>query len=326
MTKAHNCSVASLASRMSVTVSRCFGDGQRQCAQRAERPGLRGRGDPDEDGAQHQQDQRQWRHQGEDHPLRQIRDQPGKQMPPRQRDHHRRTGADGAAMDEGRARHMRREKMRRQPGDAGAERDRRDQRTDSGQRHARLRRQGGHHLRAHQADEKDVERERAGQGQGRDQGSGIHVADRAPELVGQHDQHQRGRHDLRQRARSRDHPGREALVVMVAQHDRQGNQPHRDHRRGDHARGRGQKRADEHHRIGEPAACRAKKLRCRIQQIFRHARALQHQPHEGEEGDGQKRLVGQNAEDPLRQGLQETRSEQAEMDPQRRIGQSERGQ
>ena len=84
----------------------------------------------------------------------------------------------------------------------------------------------------------------------------VHVAHRAAELVGEHDQHQARRNDLRERARSGDHAAREAPVIAVAQHDRQRDQAHRDDRRCDDAGGRGEQRADQHHRIGEPAAHR----------------------------------------------------------------------
>ena len=196
MTKAHNCSVASLASRMSVTVSRCLAMASASAAQRAERPGLRGRGDPDEDGAQHQQDQRQWRHQGRGSPAPpDPRSAGGNRCRRASAIHHlphrrrwRRHGRRAAA------RHMRREKIA-----SPARRCRRRARSSrpaNGFRSAATRASGGRAgiiLRAHQADEK---RRRAANEPARVR-AGIRapayiVADRAPELVGQHDQHQRG--------------------------------------------------------------------------------------------------------------------------------------
>ena len=122
-------------------------------------------------------------------------------------------------------------------------------------------------------DEEDVAGIERGQHEAGDEGALVHVADRAAELVGHDDQHQRRRDDLRQRAGGRDDAGGEAAVVAVAQHDRQRDQAHRDHRGRDDAGGGGQQRADEDHRIGEAAAdagrragrwCRAGPRPCRI--------------------------------------------------------------
>jgi hypothetical protein len=76
----------------------------------------------------------------------------------------------------------------------------------------------------------------------------VHVADRPAELVGHHDQDERRRDDLRERAGRRDHAGRELLAVAVPQHDRQRDQAHRDDRRGHDAGRRGEQRTDENHR------------------------------------------------------------------------------
>jgi hypothetical protein len=167
----------------------------------------------------------------------------------------------------------------------------------------RLGRQGGHPGRAsqdrHQEDIADVE---AGQHQAGDQRAGIHVADRPAQLVGQHDQHQAGRDDLRQRARGRDHPLAMAPVIAIAQHDRQRDQAHGDDRGRDDAGGGRQQRADDDHRIGQAAADRAEQLAHGVQQVLGHAGAFQHDPHEGEEGNGQQGLVRQHPQKPLRHG------------------------
>ena len=88
--------------------------------------------------------------------------------------------------------------------------------------------------------EGDIADIEAGQDQARNQRAFVHVADRAAELVGHDDQHQRRRDDLRQCARGGDDAGGKTLVVAVAEHDRQRDQAHRDHRGGDHAGGRGE--------------------------------------------------------------------------------------
>ena len=109
-------------------------------------------------------------------------------------------------------------------------------------------------------------------------------------------------------------PRGERAVVAVAQHDRQRDQPHRDHRGRDHAGGGGQQRADEDHRIGEAAADRAEQLADRVEQVLGHARSLEDQPHEGEERDREQRVVVHDPEDALGQRLQEVGLEQPELD------------
>jgi hypothetical protein len=163
----------------------------------------------------------------------------------------------------------------------------------------------------HQHDVTDVQ---TGEHQTRHEGAGVHGADRAAELVGHDDQHQRGRNDLRQGARGGNNAGGEPAVVAVAQHDRQRDQAHRDHRGSDDAGGRGQQRADEDHRVGQAAANRPEQLANRVEQVFGHARTFEDEAHEGEERDRQQGVVGHDAKDAVRQGLQEARLEQAHAD------------
>jgi hypothetical protein len=146
------------------------------------------------------------------------------------------------------------------------------------------------------------------------EGGLVHVAHRAAQLVGHHDQHQRGRDDLRQRAGGGDHAGSELAVVAVAQHHRQRDQAHRNHGSGDHAGGCRQQGADEDHRIGHAAADRPEQLADGVEQVFRHAGAFQDQAHEGEEGNRQQGVVGHDAEDAVRQRLQQFRLQQAQFD------------
>ncbi len=151
----------------------------------------------------------------------------------------------------------------------------------------------------------DVEHIEAGQDQPRYDRAAIHVADRAAQLVSQHDQHQRGRDDLRQRARGGDDTRGDAAVIAVAQHDRQRDKPHRDDAGRDHA-GRGrQQRAHQHHGIGKPAPDRAEKLANGIQQVLGHAGSLQDDPHEGEEGDGQQGVIRHDPPQSLRHGVKQ---------------------
>ena len=97
--------------------------------------------------------------------------------------------------------------------------------------------------------------------------------------------------------------GGEAPVVAVAQHDRQRDQPHGDDRGRHHAGGRGEQRADEHHRVGEAAAHRPEQLADGVEQVLGHAAALENQSHEGEERHRQQRFVVHDAENALGQRL-----------------------
>ncbi len=114
-----------------------------------------------------------------------------------------------------------------------------------------------------------------------------------------------GGHDLRQRAGSSDRTGHERLVITVAQHDRHGNEAHGHDRGRNHARCCAQKRADKHDGIGQPAPDRPKELADRVEQVFRHARPLQDDPHEGEEGNRQQRIVVHDPVDALGMRLQQ---------------------
>jgi hypothetical protein len=133
-------------------------------------------------------------------------------------------------------------------------------------------------------------------------------------LVGHDNQDQRRRNDLRQRAGRCDHAGGDAAVIAVAQHDRQGDQPHGNHGCRDYAGRCSKQRADEDHRIGDAAAHAAEQLPDRLQQILGHARSFEYQAHEGEERNGQQRVVVHHAIDSLRQGLQKVRPEQPKLD------------
>jgi hypothetical protein len=99
----------------------------------------------------------------------------------------------------------------------------------------------------------------------------------------------------------------------VPQHDRQRDQAHRDDRCGDNAGRRGKQRADADHRIGHTAADGAEKLPGGIEQLLRHARSFEDQPHEGEKRDREQRLVRHDAPDPVGQRLKERRVEEVEL-------------
>jgi hypothetical protein len=178
----------------------------------------------------------------------------------------------------------------------------------------RFERQGGHPAGledGHQNHIADVEQ---GQRQTGDEGAGVHVANRFAELVGHDDQHQRRWDDLGQRSRRGDDTRRKLGVVAVAQHDRQRNQAHRDHGSGDHTGGRREQRPDKDHREGETAAQRPEKLSDGVEQVLGHARTFENQPHEGKEGNGQQGVVAHDAEDAVRQRLEQLRPEQTEFD------------
>ena len=126
-------------------------------------------------------------------------------------------------------------------------------------------------------------------------------------MVGHHDEHQRRRNDLCQRAGRRDDPGSHPAIVAVAQHDRQRDQPHGYHRGCDHAGRRGQQRPDEDHGISQAAAHRSEQLPDGVEQILRHAGSFEDQAHEGEKRNGQQGVIVHHPVKPLGQRLQEVR-------------------
>ncbi len=227
--------------------------------------------------------------------------------------HQRADGAHGAAFrrrrqaDEDGAEHQEDEHQRRDQGDddAHGKLDAVDGAEFLGQRRGRVGEDRGH------AD--DVGEVEAGKHETRNHGAGIHVADRAAELIGHDDEHQARRDDLRQRAGSGDGAGGQTPVVAVAQHDGQRDQPHGDDRGGDHAGGGGEQGADDHHRQGKSAAHRPEELADGVEQVLRHARSFQHQPHEGEERHGEQRLVAHHGEEAIGQRLEERRREETEL-------------
>ena len=191
---------------------------------------------------------------------------------------------------------------------------------------AGLRRQSRHGGGAEDAEDEDVGAEQQHLDDAGADGAGIHVAHRAAELVAQHDQHQGGRDQLGDGARGGDHARGHPLVVVVADHDGQAEQPHGDDRGGHGAGDGAEQGAHQDHGIGEPAAHRAEELARPFQQILRQAAALQYGAHEGEEGDGQQQVVGHDAEDALRQGLEQGHGEIAMLDGDGREEQADGGQ
>ena len=158
-------------------------------------------------------------------------------------------------------------------------------------------------------------------------GAEIHVADRLAELVGHHDQHERGRHQLGDRAGRGKHAGDVANVIAVAHHHRHRDQRHGDDLRGHRACDCTEDEADDDDGIAEAAADRSEQLTHRVQHVFRQPAPFQDRAHEGEERDRQQQFVGDHAaEDAARNRLQEVHVEEAEIDRQEAERQPERGQ
>ena len=196
----------------------------------------------------------------------------------------------------------------------------------AGQR-ARFLRHRRHVVRLDQAEQEGVAGEQHDLEHRGAPGAEIHVADRLAELVGEHDQHQRGRHQLRDGAGGREHAGDVAHVVAVADHHRHRDQRHGDdlrrHRAGDGA----EDEADDDDGIAEAAADRAEQLAHRIQHVLGKSASFQYGAHEGEERDREQQLVGQHAaEHAAGDRLQEVEVEEAEMDGQEAEGEADRGQ
>ena len=156
---------------------------------------------------------------------------------------------------------------------------------------ARFGGQGGHPLRPPDRYCEHIRHVKAGQDQPRYDRALIHIAHRSAQLIGQNDQHQRRRNDLRQGAGCRDDTGCHPPVITIAQHDGQGYQSHGNNRCRHNPGGGRQQRAHNDHGIGQTAADRAKQLPDRIQQILGHARPFQHNAHERKERDGQQGFI-----------------------------------
>jgi len=282
------------------------------------------RRDAEEDGAEHEEDQRERRDQDERHALGEPRQQAQLQQTVDDRDGERDADADRHADDEalvgGGLRPVDVEpELPERDGGRGREDRQHEERARPGRpvglaQRARLRRERGHPFGLRDRDEQRVARVEGRQHDAGDERAGVHVADRAAELVGHDDQHERRRDDLRERARRRDRPRREAPVVAVAQHDRQRDEAHRDHARRHDAGGRGEQRADEDHRVGEAAAHRTEHLADRVEQVLGHAAALEDQSHEREERHREQRVVRHHAPQALGQGAEQRRMQQAELD------------
>ena len=241
--------------------------GQRQCPDGAHGAAFGGRGQADEDGAEHQEDEHQRRDQGDD-------------------------DADG------------------------------ELRAAIGAEFLWQCRRGAWEKRCSANDIGDIE---AGENEPRHDRARIHVADRLAELVGHDDEHQARRDDLRQRSGSRDDAGGKAAIVTVAQHDGQRDEPHGDDRGGDHAGGGGKQGADDHHGKRQTAADRSEKLADGVEQLLRHARSFENQPHEGEERHGKQRLVTHHGEEAIGQRLKEGWREEAELDADQAPGEAVEG-
>ena len=172
-----------------------------------------------------------------------------------------------------------------------------------------------HVIRLEDAEQERVAGEQNDLENRRSPGAEIHVADRFAELVGEHDQHQRGRHQLGDGARGRQHAGDITHIVAVADHHRHRDQRHGDdlgrHRAGDRA----EDEAHDDDGIAEAAADRTEQLAHRIQHVFGQAAAFEDRAHEREEGDRQQQFVRQHAaEDAAGDRLQEVHVEEAEID------------
>ncbi len=148
----------------------------------------------------------------------------------------------------------------------------------------------------------------------RTDGAGIHVADRAAELIGKHDQNERGRNELGDRAGRRDHAHRVPRRIAVFQHRRHRDHAHGDDRSGDGAGNGAENGADENHRIRQAAANRAEQLSDRIEQVLGQPAALEDGAHEGEERDREQQVVGDDAEQLVGEIAEEVRADETELD------------
>ncbi|MNT03562.1 hypothetical protein D3C72_1381050 [compost metagenome] len=128
--------------------------------------------------------------------------------------------------------------------------------------------QAGHVVRTDARDQEGVDREDHHLQDRRTPGALVHLADVGAELVGHDDQHQRGRHQLRDGSRGGEHAGRVTHVVAVAHHDRQRDHRHRDHLAGHRAGDGAEDEAHDDHRVAQAAADRAEELAHRVEHVL----------------------------------------------------------
>ncbi len=179
---------------------------------------------------------------------------------------------------------------------------------------ARLERQRRHVLRPDEADDQHPDAEQRDLDDARADRAGIHVADRAAELVGEHDQHQRRRDELGDGAGGGDDAHGVARRVAVFHHQRHRDHAHGDDRGRDRAGDGAENGADEDHRVGQAAAHRPEQLADRIEQVLGEAAALEDRAHEGEERDRQQQVVRDDAVELVGEVAEKVRPDQPELD------------
>ena len=166
-----------------------------------------------------------------------------------------------------------------------------------------------HQVRAHHAEDEEIDDVDTGQHQARDHGRREQRPDRFIENVGEQDENEARRDNLAERARGADHSAGEALVVAAPQQRRQGEQAERHHGRADDASGRAHQHADHDDADAEPAAQVAGGVRDHLHQIFGQPRLFEHHAHEHEQWHGDQRVVGHHAEDTVGQQIEQAGTE-----------------
>ena len=129
------------------------------------------------------------------------------------------------------------------------------------------------------------------------------------EDVGQQDEDQAGRDDLSERAGGADGAAGQPLVVAAPEHAGQRQQPERHHGGADDPGGRAHQHADQDNADAEPAAQRAGGVADHIHQVFCQPGAFQHHAHEDKERDREQGRIGDDAEDAVRQQVEQQRAE-----------------
>ncbi|OIQ72519.1 hypothetical protein GALL_458550 [mine drainage metagenome] len=169
-------------------------------ADRPHRAALGRGGNAKEDGAQNQKDQRQRGDQNDNHLLRQSAHQVDPQRAVQKRQPIGKNHTDGSAQNVGIVALTCTQPEDRAVSNRDPKRQCDDQRDHTRPQRARLFWQGGNPLRPDDRQHQNIDHIDAGQDQARHHRALVHVADRAAQLVGQHDQNEAWRDDLRQRS------------------------------------------------------------------------------------------------------------------------------
>ncbi len=118
-----------------------------------------------------------------------------------------------------------------------------------------------------------------------------HLADGESRLGSIHDQHDAGRYENAQGSRCYDYSRSQSLVITAFDHRSERHERQDGYRRRDDTEAGGEDRAEDDGDDGQSAPDPAERVVETRVQVVGDPRILQHDPHEGKQGDGEVRIV-----------------------------------